>query len=627
MNRHASAPDKRAKHDDARKINLADADKLIQAMATLVNNTLHHYWLSNSDAHDATIECASLAIKILDEYEEIAFRIFDGALLLNGMTIEKKTAAIKILAQHLTDLEIHNFSLLKGLSDNDFIKLIEILGATPFEIKQLGGFQKLLADFDLKHIEAKTLIFREITEEETIVYKDEIQPGSTSASGDTNEKETIEGNILAFLKGDISLSEEEAAKEIQDIATDAQKMAELIIKAAEVKKASTPIENGESLVDFVVGSLKRTYRSLMNDKSAKTKTGQKRITRNLLLVEEEILNRMREMSEEWTEEDFKNVTEARTEITDELKIDSVSDDFITKQKASERTEKQMLKLVNSMGIRNLNDLQQKLLSKGLSPEGWRDLVIKSKHGETGGRGQGGDGDGGSGAGKGEGLLDGSGDQPLQDGKGAGDSLGIDIGLGGAGTGGFDFGLNKVLDALGHLDVLLTQMENEVDDKNTDAGIKNANINKVITTVQEINQQVKDDVSVTEEKIDLFVDNLLMDESTIPSADPTDPKSKTIEKSGKKGIFDSLVEIIDNIYEPLLTIQSSLHVLTSNTLGNMNQHQSNILHIAVENVERIKDSLEYLKNKHPARASSRLNTQDPTQEENSDGGPDLQNAFL
>lgn len=540
------------------------AFRISESIADILNNTIHNYWLSSSDADSAAAECYRDLHSTLEKTNPIAFRIFDGALMVNGTTLKEKSHNIEVLVDHLSELEIDNFTILKDIDKENFSNFLEVLEAHKAELDQLGGFAECLRNFRIKGVETKKLVFQEITEDEVIVDKSEV--GSGSGTGPGNE---AVGSILAFLKGETPADDKDALKKIQETAPDAAQMAQLILDAAEIRKQETEIEGGESMVDLVVGCLRRTYASLTQQKSAQTKTGRKRITRNLLLLEQEVLSRMRDMAMEWTDDDLQAIIDATQEMTDELMIDSLADEFVSNREKNAEMEKKMMDYIKDLGIDHVDKLKQKLMDKGLDIGDWQELIVKS------------DSKAGRGPGAGEGMG------PGEDGAGLGIG-GIGGGLG-AGSG---FAIGSLIEAIGHLDVVMGNMEKNFASGDKDS--READSNKLVGVLEDITGQVRTITQEAGEQIDSFLDNIHADAEVIEAAENKAREDGETLKLTRKEMLEILSTIVQQICEPLEIVKASLRVIKFNT-GGLSQSQQQAMDIAMENTDMISGLLRKLEN--------------------------------
>jgi hypothetical protein len=503
--------------------------------------------------------CFETLEELLKESESIEFKVINSHILCNSAKIDETSANTEFLIQHMQDLEIQNFTITREAKSADFVKLLEIIEARPEELELLGGFVEFLGRVEVKGITSRKVIVKEISEEEVVVDKKDVS--SQNSGPDV-------ANIIAFLKGGAAEEQTGADKDVVEAASNPEQMASLIMQSAQVQQAENPMEDGETLVDFVVGCLRKTFTTLQSSRSGKTKTGRKRITKNLLLLEEEIIKRMREMSEEWSEEDIEEITQAVTEMTDEMKIDSLADDYISQRRLIEKSEAKILDFIKTKGIENIDDItiKNKLMDKGLSLNGWNELVIKSSP----------DGSGpGNGAGKGDG------------GSGPGGMPGLGM-LAGGGSG---QGLGGLMEAISRLDLLLDNMEKQFESSKENARDEHAD--EVMKAFADVNKQVDVLVMKVEHSVESLIQEVQSDSQSVEAAEKNARGAGSTINRTRREVLTSVSGIIKNISEPLSMINTSLEMIQSRTFGSVNPNQSSIILVAKKNAERIKNVLERL----------------------------------
>ena len=531
--------------------------QLIRSIAAIISNSLHNFWLSRRDATDAMNACYETLAELLSQNERIEFKIINSQILVNSAKIEETGSNTAALIRHLQELEVQNFTITREVKPEDFVKFLEILEAHPDELAQLGGFVDFLSHAGIKGITTRKVIIKEISDEEMVVDKKSASQGKSGPDI---------ANIIAFLKG--SAGAQPPASEVAETAANPGQMASLIMQAAQVQQAETPLEGGETLVDFVVGCLRKTFTSLHDSHDGRTKTGRKRITKNLLLLEEEIIKRMREMSEEWSESDLDRITEAVHEMTDEMKIDSIADEYISQRKMIEKSEAQLLDFIKSKGIENIDDiaLKDRLLERGLSLAGWNQLVLKSSA------------DAGAGPGDGSGRGDG--------GSGRGGTPGRDAGTGGPGT-----GFGGLMEAISRLDVLLDNMEKQF----TSAGEadRNEHAEEIMKAFSEVNRQVDVLVMKVEHSVEGLIREIQTDSMSVEAAEKNARDAGNPIHKTRRQVLTSVAGIIRNISDPLAMINTSLEMIQSRTFGSVNTNQSSIILVAKKNADRIKNVLDRL----------------------------------
>ena len=375
---------------------IPEADDLVRSMGLVFNNTFL-YGSAHGVTKKAVEESFGFLTRILEQCEEIVFNTTDDGLLVNGRQIELKNPLMHTFLTHLAELEISSFSLTRGMSEIKFNDLIEVLNAKPEELQTLGGFAEVVATVGLENVRASKVVYKRISEDELVTSKEEfVNTAVQKAGGMAGMKETQEGEskgiseakgtegvnvggILAFLKGDVSGQETSVAKDIQDVASDSNKLADLILHAAVVRQESPDIEGGESFGNLVVGCLRRAYDGLSKSPSIKTQKGKKTLTKSLMLLEKDVLDKMREMAGEVTTKDEEAVSDVIEELATELKIDSLAAEYMKKRNAVDTSEERLLRFIKTKGADQIGNtaLEEKLSEGGLTPDGWQELLIKS----------------------------------------------------------------------------------------------------------------------------------------------------------------------------------------------------------------------------------------------------------
>ncbi|OGV61763.1 MAG: hypothetical protein A2283_23850 [Lentisphaerae bacterium RIFOXYA12_FULL_48_11] len=521
------------------EIDMVKAVKLLQEIAVIINNTLKHYWFSQRDAESDMADCYKSLNVLLAECPQITVRIVGGAPTINGNHVELKDSILDYFVVHLADVGIDNFYIVEGVTSAEFIKFCDIISASRDEIKQLGGFSAVLDKFELKKIRTKKLIVREIADAEVVLTKTEYER-ITSGEG---KGDGSYGEILAFLKGDLAVKDESLATKIKETASDSERMAELILQAADVRQKAN-LEGGETLSDFIVGSLRRTYEEIAKDPAMKTQSGRKKAARNFIMLEEAILKRMREMKDEQVSEaDLEAIASAAEDITDEIKIDAMADEYIGKVEAFQESQDKLMKFLKMEGVDSPGSsvIQKKLAERGISLPGWQEFVVKS-----GGK------DGGS---------------------------------GGAGSG---FSNAHIIEAIGRLDTLLDNMEKEF--SKMSKAQQDENALKMWNILEDVNREVQRLVTRTDTKINNLVDVVRTDTQTVDRGNNGGIDSALTRKQ----ILDSIAEILSDIVEPLELIRTSLDLVTSKAFGSNAEIQANVVRLAMDNADLMKNLLEKLR---------------------------------
>jgi len=351
---------------------------LLRSMGRALSN-VSLYGAEHRLTVQARTEAFGLLAELLAGKDRINFSTAEDALLVDGEPAEMRNPFIAILLDRMSRLQVAGFTLLKGMSREEFDKLMEALGAAAVEEDKEG------LPPELEHLEAERIKYERISESQAVVDKEEAEKSETAG----NVAAYVE-QILAFLKGEPGASLEGAARAMHEIGPDPQQLAELILEAAAVRQRSPELGSGESLADIVVGALRRTFDGLLRQPSARTQKGRRNIRKTLLLLEKVVLDKLRAVEGGLSEEDEKKISDAVAELVGELDIDTLATEYIKKRHALEKAEDRIMRYIRHRDPEEIisDPLGEKLAAGGLAPDGWRELVVKSQmaggDGESGG---------------------------------------------------------------------------------------------------------------------------------------------------------------------------------------------------------------------------------------------------
>jgi hypothetical protein len=353
-------------------------------MGQVVNNAALY-----SPEHKLTVQAFehsyTCLLKVLELVPRLNLSMADGNLLVDGKPPGVSNPFINVLAAKLDQLEIAGFSLLKGMAMEEFGKLMELLITT--KAVEGTGFADMLTESGLEHVYAERVKYERVSEGDVVLDKDEAAKGkSDKVAADTVQQ------IMAFLRGDPTSGEggagggegggpsDSIARGIAGMAnSSAEELAGMIMEAVTVRQKAVGIASGETLGDIVVGCLRRTFDGLLKDPASRTQKGKKQIKRTLMVLEKSILEKLHGLSPEPDPALDAAISQAIEEMTDDVEIDGLSVDYAKKAQALEKTEKRMLRYMNSHGedVEAVKDLEARLTDSGLTMEGWRKLVVKS----------------------------------------------------------------------------------------------------------------------------------------------------------------------------------------------------------------------------------------------------------
>jgi hypothetical protein len=310
-------------------------------------------------------------VPLMEQRGSLTFALVDDQLSLDGELVETNNHLTATFAERMRTLGIPGFTIEKATTPDEFVRLILFLasGATSGGGK---GAAALSPENGFDHVKAKTVRYEQILDGQEVVDK----------RGDEQTRQfsgVVVEQIMAFLKGDVSADGEVALRNIEGAEGNAQALGEMILKAAVVRQQAPGLEQGESLGSLVVGCLRRTFSSLSADPVAGTQKGKKALNRTLVMLEKEVLDKLRAMGGDDAAQAAESVEEACREMQEDLTIDALAEQYAKRVEAVRGNEKRILRYIKRKGVDAAADsgLKDRLMEHGLSADGWHELVVKS----------------------------------------------------------------------------------------------------------------------------------------------------------------------------------------------------------------------------------------------------------
>ncbi|MBN1268294.1 MAG: hypothetical protein JXB04_01795 [Kiritimatiellae bacterium] len=497
---------------------------LLRQMGQVINNAALYgpaHKITSRSMHD----CFASLVQLLESWPRINLSIVEGDLLVEGKPAGLKNPFVNILAGKLSELEISGFSLLRGMSKEEFYNLMELLiTAKPAEG---AGFADAVTQRGLQHVHAERVKYARVTEGAVVVEEEDAAAAEAAAAAGVAVEQ-----IMAFLKGDVGVKAEQIASGLHKVSSDADQLAGLIMEAAAVRQRPGGVDGGESLADIVVGCLRRTFTGLMKDPTAKSITGKKNIKKTMLVLEKTVLDKLHAISGEDPEADAA-IDAAIEEMIDDLEIDQLSSEYAKRRKALEKTESRVMRYIKAHeGEQEAEvNLQEKLAEAGVTPDGWRELVVKTRK------------------------------EPMATGRGE-----MDQGIAGVGV----------------LAVLL----NELDDMMASMPDPRALGQKVA----QLGDRVNDLADGTEQKIEKLDEKMKAEDEALAGIGETE-KSKA--KLSRKALMELLAEIVQELCQSLSAINCAVGMTLAGHIGDLNDEQREVLGVASNCARRLDQLLERL----------------------------------
>ncbi|OQA26290.1 MAG: hypothetical protein BWY59_01440 [Verrucomicrobia bacterium ADurb.Bin345] len=503
---------------------MRDIGNFLRTAGQSINNSAL-YGASHKITVRSMTDSYNLLVSILARQPRINLSVVDGELLVEGRQVELKNPFINIFADKLAAAGVTGFSLLEGMPETEFQKLMSLLLSAKGEGDSVD-FADQVEKSQLQFIQAERVKYEKITESETVVGKEDEEARVVAAAA-------VE-QIMAFLKGDTGVAPEDVAHDLSSLASDADRLANLIMEASAIRQQQSGIAEGESLADIVVGCLRRTFEGLVKDPGARSKKGKNAVKKIMLMLEKTVLDKLHAISEQADPQLDEAITGAVEEMIGDLEVDTLTADYVRKRKALEETEERVLKYMKSHADSSLSDeLEDRLTDAGLTPDGWRELVVKSgaEYGTGAGRGAGG----------------GSGTDPV---------------------------------SVGVLAMLLSELDEMM------ASV--ANPHALSSKLAEIGQKAQEVASVAEQRIEDFGKALQKEDEVLIGLDEA---QQAKVKMSRQSMTELLAEIVQELCQSLSAINCAVGMTLAEHIGDINDDQRQVLNVAATCGHRLDELLD------------------------------------
>ena len=501
-----------------------DAENVARALGLIFSN-LSLYGPAHGVTKQSIKNAYAVITNALEKCNEIYFSIVEDRLMLNGREVEQKNPLVKGLVTYLSERDASGFSFVKGLSENEFEEIIKIMTIPGEQLKEVGGLAGKLRESGVQHIGVKQVVYKAITEDEVVVSKKALM-GTEVAKGDA----------LKFLKGEKGVDNEKASAAVREIAKDPAELSEVVIEAAEEKKAG---EGGTASFGEVLSEcIRNVFESLIKDESANTKKGKQNIRRILLALEKELETKLRELHPESVDADIGLVSETVEGMVDELQMDTLTAEYQKHRKLVNESEKRLLRYIKSKSAGKIDqaELQKKLIEAGLTLDEWNELMVKS------------------------GLIE----------IVAGSVEAI-----------------EVVTSITNIARMLSKLS-EVVNIGVKAGTDEKSTVSTSEVVQQLDKEVKNLTSKATQSI-TALQEVIKQEEVQDSALPEEQRSEVAKARMKRRrrLMELLAEIGQELCQPLAVIMSVLEMVISGSMGTLTDSQTEMLKLAFTSSQRLK----------------------------------------
>ncbi len=306
---------------------------------------------------------------LLKKSGTVALGSIKGELTVNGKPVTAKDAPIKALEKRLAAIHISHLALNKGLSAEEFKKLLAALCAgTDQQVKET------LSKSGMAHVDIEDVKYVALRKGETKVSKGR---GSGTGEGGTkagqDDLPSVQVNqIVAFLKGDPS--GETASPDVKKMLSDPEKLGQMIMEAAAVRQVAASLEGGESLADIVVGCLRRTYDGMRKESEFETARGKATLAKTMLLLEKTIIEKLRGPAGAESPGLDRRIMAGIREMEKERQFDVLSTHYVEQCQKQSKAEEKIVGFIQQQGVEKS---REQLAASDIPFSEWQRLMVQS----------------------------------------------------------------------------------------------------------------------------------------------------------------------------------------------------------------------------------------------------------
>lgn len=351
-----------------------DVTDLIQIMGQALNMALL-YGVTHRVTRSSLEISYTVISKFIEFHEHIHFSLTDGLLLINGASAAGSPLAASFTTR-LTGLNLFSFTIAPGFTLDEAIALYTLLLSPAGKMDATRSAADVLDSHGLKHVEAKSFSYRRISEDEELTGENATSAlsGAALTSDPAGDKPDLD-NIMAFLKDESRADAQRSAEDIRHLASDTEKLAELILRTVEIRAGMANLVEGESLNDLIVGCIQKVVQPILKDPANKTQKGRKHIKHSLLMLEKALLERLQKLA---GDQAVQAAGVMMGEIAEDLDLDAIASKYMKDRRVAEKTSAKITRLIERAADdpAQLGELKAHLIDQGLTPEGWQELTVK-----------------------------------------------------------------------------------------------------------------------------------------------------------------------------------------------------------------------------------------------------------
>jgi hypothetical protein len=305
---------------------------------------------------------------------------FNGALTLDGNPVRATGTLLTALERRLAQLRITSLKVSTGITSRELKQLVVLL-ASKEEVEFNEGFKKAA----MSHVKSEHTTLKSVRDDQSVVNNDQLNetsPGVINLEGFAEEApppppaDINVNQIVAFIKGDAEFidSNSHIDEELERAASNPAQLAKLILESVRIRQSSSHL-SGESLGDIVLGCLKRTFEVLYDRPKFQTPEGKGELQKSLLLLEENLLNKLSALTQETNPELDRKIAQAIQEMDARLGFEAAAMHYAASQQSMEQERNNMLEYIKTQDKESAEEL---IKNSGIPHSQWNSIVVGAR---------------------------------------------------------------------------------------------------------------------------------------------------------------------------------------------------------------------------------------------------------
>lgn len=363
-----------------------DDQALHEALTSLGRaiNIVSTYGIRHPAFKQAIESCHMAMQNLFSDRKKISIGAINNTLTVDGVSTHSTGTLLKSLERRLVRLGITGLRIERKISGIELSRLVELLACNEAEEFDAG-----IGESSLSNITTENTRYEAVQADQTVANKGDLVgaggngilvleddlhngEGGTERSGENGGGVHVD-QIVAFLKGDVESDGETIGDELTKLAADPDRLGQMIMESVAIRQQASEL-SGESLSDVVLGCLRRTYDGLRKQPAFKTSEGVADLKKALLLLEESMLDKMRNLAGEANPGLDREIVQAIREMDENLGFELAASQYVEHRDAIELSKEQLKSYVQTKGAHVAEEL---LVHTDIPPSEWQRIVVES----------------------------------------------------------------------------------------------------------------------------------------------------------------------------------------------------------------------------------------------------------